>query len=57
MEGEAIPRGIPKLQFNPDDYPHSTLKAFTDFVEQYSYRYEAQYPLPQKYIIDNEIAI
>ena len=54
---QNIPRGIPSLQFNPDNHPHSTLKAFKDFTEQYNYRYEAQYPLPQKYVMDNEFAI
>ena len=43
---EHSPRGIPNLQFDPDKHPHATLKAFNDFVEQYEFRYKAQYPEP-----------
>ena len=44
------------VQFNPDDYPHATLKAFNEFIEQYEYRYEAQYPDPPKHAIENAVA-
>ena len=47
------PRGVPSLQFNPDHHPHSTLKAFNDFVEQFEFRYEAQYPEPPRTVMDN----
>ena len=49
------PRGVPGLQFDPDKHPHATLKAFNEFVEQYEFRYEAQYPEPPKHIIDSAI--
>ena len=49
------PRGIPNLQFDPDLHPHSTLKAFNDFIEQYEFRYEAQYPQPTKNLLDNAV--
>ena len=42
---------IPSLQFDPDKYPHATLKAFNDFIEQF-----AQYPEPSKAAVDNAIA-
>ena len=47
------PRGVPGLQFDPDSYPHATLKAFNEFVEQYEFRYNAQYPEPPKTVMDN----
>ena len=47
--------GIPSLQFDPDKYPHATLKAFNDFIEQFEFRYNAQYLEPSKYAIDNAI--
>ena len=47
--------GIPTLQFDPDRYPHATLKAFNDFIEQFKFRYNAQYPEPSKSAIDNAI--
>ena len=49
------PRGVPSLQFDPDKHPHATLKAFNDFVEQYEFRYEAQYPEPPKNILESAI--
>lgn len=52
---ENSPRGIPSLQFDPDKYPYATLKAFNDFIEQFEFRYEAQYPEPQKNILDNGV--
>ena len=41
-------RGIQNLQFNPDRFPHATLKAGNEFIEQYEFRYEAQYPEPPR---------
>ena len=29
------PRGIQNLQINPDRFPHATLKAFNEFIEQW----------------------
>ena len=49
------PRGIPNLQFDPDKHPHSTLKAFNEFIERYEFRYEAQYPEPAKNVLDNSV--
>ena len=49
------PRGVPSLQFDPDQHPHATLKAFNEFIEQYEFRYEAQYPEPPKSIMDGAI--
>ena len=37
-------RRIQNLQFNPDRFPHATLKAFNEFIEQYEFPYKAQYP-------------
>ena len=51
----STPTGITSLQFNPDKYPHATLKAFNEFIEQYEFCYIAQYPVPPKNAIDNEI--
>ena len=45
----TTPRGIQNLQFSPDRFPHATLKAFNEFIEQYEFRYEAQYPEPPKH--------
>ena len=58
MEFDSAPtlRGIPNLQFNPDRFPHATLKAFNEFIEQYEFRYEAQYPEPPKHAIEACIA-
>ena len=53
MDSTAV--GIPTLQFDPDRYPHATLKAFNDFIEQFEFRYNAQYPEPSKSAIDNAI--
>ena len=55
MDQEVSPRGVPHLQFNPDKHPHATLKAFNEFVDQYDFRYEAQYPEPPKNILDNAV--
>ena len=55
MDQEISPRGVPHLQFNPDKHPHATLKAFNEFVDQYDFRYEAQYPEPPKNILDNAV--
>ena len=52
---EHSPRGIPNLQFDPDKHPHATLKSFNDFIEQYEFRYEAQYPEPPKNLLENAI--
>ena len=58
MEFDSAPalRGIPNLQFNPDQFPHATLKAFNKFIEQYKFQYEAQYPEPPKHAIEASIA-
>ena len=48
----TTPRGIQNLQFNPDWFPHATLKAFNELIEQYEYRYEGQYPEPPKHTIE-----
>ena len=48
----TTPRGIQNLQFNLDRFPHATLKAFNEFIEQYEFRYEAQYPEPPKHAIE-----
>ena len=53
MDSTAV--GIPALQFDPDRYPHATLKAFNDFIEQFKFHYNAQYPEPSKSAIDNAI--
>ena len=37
-------------------YPHATLKAFNDFIEQFEFRYNAQYPEPSKAAVANAIA-
>ena len=42
--------GIPPLQFK---HPHATLKAFIDFIDQFEFRYNAQYPEPSRNAIDN----
>ena len=52
METEINPRGVPTLQFDPDSHPHSTLKAFNQFIEQYEFRYDAQFPEVQKHVLD-----
>ena len=36
----------------PNRFPHATLKAFNEFIEQYEFRYEAQYPEPSKHAIE-----
>ena len=41
VDTATIPRGTQNLQFNPDQFPHATLKAFNEFIEQYEVRYEA----------------
>ena len=58
MEFDSAPtlRGIPNLQFNPDRFPHATLKAFNEFIEQYEFPYKAQYPEPLKHAIEACIA-
>ena len=48
--------GIPSLQFNPDKHPHATLKAFNDFIEQFEFRYNAQYPEPSRSVMENAIS-
>ena len=39
LDNYSVTRGIATLQFNPDIYPHATLKAFNTFIEQYEFRY------------------
>ena len=56
MDANTIsPRGVPNLQFDPDKHPHATLKAFNEFVDQYEFRYNAQYPEPPRHMRDNAI--
>ena len=52
FETAAAPRGMQNLQFNPDRFPHATLRAFNKFIEQYEFWYEAQYPEPPKHAIE-----
>ena len=54
---DGTPRGVQNLSFDPDKHTHCVLKAFNTFVEQYEFRYAAQYPIPPKHVIDNEVAI
>ena len=42
--------------FDPDLHPDDTLKAFNEFTQSFSLRYEAQYPDPPKVSIDAAIA-
>ena len=51
----VFPRGVPCLQFNPDNHPHSTLKAFNEFVEQFEFRYEAQFPDVPKHVLEEGV--
>ena len=48
----TTPRGIRNLKFNPNRFLHATLKAFKEFIEQYKFRYETQYPEPPKHAIE-----
>ena len=50
------PRGVVTLLFDPDLHPHTTLKAFNEFVDQYEFRYNAQYPQPPKALKEDAIA-
>ena len=50
------PRGVVTLLFDPDAHPHTTLKAFNEFVDQYEFRYNAQYPQPPKALKEDAIA-
>ena len=34
----TTPRGTQNLQFNPDRFPHATLKAFNEFIDQCEFR-------------------
>ena len=54
---DETPRGVRSLHFDPDKHTHCVLKAFNEFVEQYEFRYKAQYPFPPKHAIDNEISV
>ena len=51
----TTPSGIQNLQFNPDRFSHATLKAFNEFIEQYKFRYEVQYPEPLNHAIEASI--
>ena len=53
----TTPREIQNLKFNPDRFPHATLKTFNKFIKQYEFRYEAQYPEPMKHAIEACITI
>ena len=41
FETAAAPRGIQNLQFNPDRFPHATLRAFNKFIEPPKHAIEA----------------
>ena len=45
----------PKLYFDPDDHPDSTLKAFIEFKAEFVLRYDACYPDPPKVSLDSAI--
>ena len=49
---DGTPRGVSGLAFDPDKHPHCVLKAFNSFVEQYEFRYDAQFPEVQKHVLD-----
>ena len=53
---DNTPRGTVSLQFDPDLHPHTTLKAFNEFIEQFEFRYEAQFPQPSKTLKEAAIA-
>ena len=55
MDENTKPRGVQTLQFNPDDHPYTTLKAFNEFIEQYEFRYDAQFPEVQKNMLTSAI--
>ena len=40
------------LKFNPDLFPHATLKTFNKFIEQYEFWYEKKCPEPQKHAME-----
>ena len=48
----TTPGGIQNLQFNPDRFPHATLKAFNEFIKQQEFRYKTQYPEPPEHAIE-----
>ena len=52
LDAATTPRGIQNLQFNQDQFPHATLKAFNKFIERYKFQYKAQYPEPPKHGIE-----
>ena len=49
---EPMIQSTQHLQFNPDKHPHSTLKSFNEFVDQYEFRYNAQFTEPPKAALD-----
>ena len=51
----ANPRGVPNIQFDPDKHPFSTLKAFNEFIEQYEFRYDAQYPDVPRHMMESAV--
>ena len=52
FDTSTTPRGIQNLQFNLDWFPHVTLKAFNEFIEQCWFQYAGQYPEPLKHSIE-----
>ena len=48
--------GIPSVQYNQDKHPHSTLKAFNDFIGQFEFCYNAKYPQPSRNATENSIS-
>ena len=43
------------LFFDPDKYPHNTLKEFKIFCNRFDLRYEAQFPDPPRSAMDSAI--
>ena len=46
---------VAKLFFDPDEHPDQTLKAFEEFILDFSLRYEALYPDPPKVSLESAI--
>ena len=57
MNFEAEPRSSKQsLYFDPDEHPESTLKAFNEFCNVFTLRYDALYPDPPKVSMDAAIS-
>ena len=46
MNSQAEPQSSHIMFFNPDDFPDTTLKAFTEFTQSFELRYNAKFPDP-----------